>query len=200
MMGCRISFFIFGTLSLPIMLNTEWILNLWLTKVPEWTVIFCQLAVLRILLEQLTFGLTTSILAYGHIRGYNIYRSIANVLPLIIIPILFYYNYAPYWMYIIWMICWSCIGGGILLIFCNRLVNLSIKTYSKTVLLPCLINWIIIYYIGHQALLLNKHTIYIIAISLACVIVYILISWFSNFNNREREIVSQLLKNKIKKS
>lgn len=196
MIGCRVSFFIFGLLSLPIMLNVRVILTLWLIEVPQWTEVFCQLAILRILLEQLTFALNTSIMARGKIGKYNIYRSLFNLLPLIIIPILFIFDLAPYWMYIIWIICWSCIGGIITLLFCHTLIGLSIKYYMQTILLPCLLIWCLAYGVGIG--LLNPHHSlgYNIIVSLFCFIGYMTLSWFWIFTRNERQLITGILKRK----
>lgn len=139
LLGCRISFAIFGLFSFPIIFYMPQILQLWLNKVPEWAVVFCRLQLLRILLEQLTFSLGSAISAHGIIRNYNLTRSILNMLPIIILPILFRLHFPPYWLYIIWISCWSILGGIVTIRFSTKLVSIPFQTYLNEVLKPCML-------------------------------------------------------------
>lgn len=194
--GCRISFFIFGLLSLPIILNMQQILNIWLTEVPQWSVIFCELALVRILIEQITFGLNTSIMAQGQIRDFNIWKSISNVLPLLVCPILFINKLPPYSLYVVWIICWSCLGGLITIFFCWKQLNLNISTYIKTNIIPCIFVWITPFIIGIFILKLISTNTFIVnfSISVACIILYLVLAWVTLLNKDERLLILKLMK------
>lgn len=138
LLGCRISFTVFGLFSFPILFYMPQILQLWLDEVPEWAVVFCRLQLIRILLEQITLSLGSAISAHGIIRNHVLSRSILNIFPLIVLPVLFYYHFPPYWLYIVWISCWSILGGSISLYYSIKLVNLPLQTYLKDVLIPCI--------------------------------------------------------------
>lgn len=136
LIGCRMTYCIFAFFSLPLIAYMPIILRLWLVNVPDWAVIFCQLQLIRLLTEFATLGLTTSIMAQGNVKQYNLLKSVVNVLPLIIVPILFAIGWEPYWMYIVWIAAWSVLGG-LVNIFCSvKLNHLSIRRYLKNVFWP----------------------------------------------------------------
>lgn len=70
--GARLSFYMLLALSLPIFVNTHYILTLWLKIVPEHTVAFVQLILLFGLSESISNPLITAMLATGKIRNYQL--------------------------------------------------------------------------------------------------------------------------------
>lgn len=82
--GSRYSFFLLFILSLPILLETEIILNLWLKNVPEYTVIFTRLALINVQIDCISGPLMTAAQASGSIK---IYQSVVGGLLLLILPI-----------------------------------------------------------------------------------------------------------------
>ncbi|MCW0484122.1 oligosaccharide flippase family protein [Gaoshiqia sediminis] len=70
--GTKFSYFLLLFLGLPIILEAEFILDLWLVDVPEYAVIFTQLIIINSLLESFTFVLGASIQATGKIKWYQI--------------------------------------------------------------------------------------------------------------------------------
>lgn len=136
LLGCRMTFFIFTFFSLFVASEMAPILRIWLKEVPEWTVLFCQLQLVRVALELITRGVHMAIMAQGDIKMYCICRSITNILPLFLTIWAFANNMAPYWMYIIWIISWSIIGGGISLWFAHRNIGLQYRNFNDVVLCP----------------------------------------------------------------
>ncbi len=70
--GARFSFYLLLLLSLPIILNTEYILNLWLKEIPEHTIAFTQLALIAAIITSLSSPLITAQNATGNVRNYQI--------------------------------------------------------------------------------------------------------------------------------
>lgn len=70
--GAKFSYFLLLLLGLPLMFETEFILNLWLIDVPVYSVIFTRLIIINLLLESFTFVLGASIQATGKIKMYQI--------------------------------------------------------------------------------------------------------------------------------
>ncbi|MFW5886129.1 MAG: hypothetical protein ACOCUL_00090 [Bacteroidota bacterium] len=70
--GVKFSYFLLLILGLPIILEAEFILNLWLVEVPKFAVIFTRLVIINSLLESFTFVLGASIQATGKIKWYQI--------------------------------------------------------------------------------------------------------------------------------
>ena len=137
--GCRISFYIFGIFSLPMIFLAPEILKIWLKDVPMWAVAFTQLQLLRTLLEQITLSMTMAILAEGNIKQYAIVRSVWYMLPLMIVPVLFYCNWSPLWMYFVWIFCWCIAGGWITIRCCKTNLGFQPSEYLLQVFIPCFI-------------------------------------------------------------
>ena len=70
--GSRISYFLLMFLGLPIIIETDFILVVWLKLVPDYTVIFVRLMLIYTLVESLSFTMITLMLATGKIRNYQI--------------------------------------------------------------------------------------------------------------------------------
>lgn len=138
-LGCKYSFFLLAFFAVPFIIESPYILKIWLHKIPEWTIVFFRFEILRNLLNQLIIVLQKAIGAEGHIKNYSILRSISYFLPLPILIILFYNNVSPYWMYIIWISSWNIFGGCIVLYYSKKNCGLSIKYYIRSVIIPCVI-------------------------------------------------------------
>lgn len=70
--GARLSFYMLLLLSLPILLNTHYILVMWLNLVPEHAVLFVQLILVFAMCESISNPLITAMLATGKIRNYQL--------------------------------------------------------------------------------------------------------------------------------
>jgi len=70
--GTRFSFYLFLLLSMPIMLETKMILNLWLVNVPEYAVIFVRLTFINLLINTFYRFMVVAIAATGKIKNYQI--------------------------------------------------------------------------------------------------------------------------------
>lgn len=68
----RFSCYLLQILSIPILLNTEFILKLWLGTVPEITIIFVRLMLIFALSEAISAPLTTAQLATGKVKNYQL--------------------------------------------------------------------------------------------------------------------------------
>ncbi len=82
--GAKYSFFLLFTLSLPIMLETEQILRLWLKTVPEYTVIFTRLVIMNVLIDCISGPLMTAAQASGKIK---LYQSVVGGLLILNLPV-----------------------------------------------------------------------------------------------------------------
>ena len=70
--GSRLSFYMLLLLCLPILINTEYLLHLWLKTVPDHSVLFVQLTLVFSMIESISNPLITAQLATGKIRDYQL--------------------------------------------------------------------------------------------------------------------------------
>ena len=118
--GARLSFYMLFLLSLPILVNTHYILTLWLKIVPEHAVLFVQLILIFALSESISQPLITAMLATGKIRNYQIIVGGLQMMNLPVSYILLRIGYFPE-IVIVVAICISqcCLGARLILLRYN---------------------------------------------------------------------------------
>lgn len=82
---CKYSFLLQSIIIIPLFFFCPIVLDVWLEKVPQYSIIFCRMIVLTSLVDLLTFGLNTCIQAMGKIKYYSLSL---NSLKLMTIPIM----------------------------------------------------------------------------------------------------------------
>lgn len=70
--GTKYSFFLFGIICLPILMETNYILELWLVKVPDYAPVLVRMAIIYSACQILSQTLYTAMLATGRIKKYQI--------------------------------------------------------------------------------------------------------------------------------
>ena len=80
----KFSFFLLYAISLPLLLETPFILDIWLKAVPASTVLFTRLVIINALVDVLATPLATSMQAYGNIRNYQL---LCGGMMLLILPV-----------------------------------------------------------------------------------------------------------------
>lgn len=70
--GSKYCFFLFSIICVPVFLNVEYILSIWLVRVPDFVPTFVRLAFLFSLCQSLSQCLYSAMLATGHIKKYQI--------------------------------------------------------------------------------------------------------------------------------
>lgn len=131
----KFSYFLLFFISLPVLLNTEVLLDLWLTIVPEYSVVICQLSIVYLLIEAISGPLWMSVQATGNIRKYQI---VISLIILLNIPISFFLlksGLTPYSVFYL-NIAISLIALLVRLLFLHSLINLSIMQFLKNVVYP----------------------------------------------------------------
>ena len=132
--GAKYSFFIMLLPSLPILLETETILQVWLKQVPEMTVFFLRLTILISLNSVLSQTLIASMLANGHIKKYQIVVGGLNMLIFPLSYVAFKLGLPSYASYVIQFFIFF-IELIARLVLLKEMVSLSISKYLNQVLL-----------------------------------------------------------------
>lgn len=76
--GAKISYFLLLFLSLPVILETDFILGVWLKEVPEHTSILFQLCMIGVMIDRIGCTSTTACMATGKVKNYTIWVSIVG--------------------------------------------------------------------------------------------------------------------------
>lgn len=140
----KYSFVILIFFSTPFLIETNYILKLWLKNVPEWAIIFCRLQIIKNCLEQFFLPFGTAIGARGKIKKYVFANSINNILILPSIYFCFKLDLPPYSMYIVLIIFFSFFGFLINMYFGRLLLDFDIMQFLKRIVFPNLIFYLLI--------------------------------------------------------
>ena len=132
--GARFSFYILLFLSLPIMVTTPYLMQLWLEQVPNHAINFVRLILIFTMCESLSGPMATVMLATGRIRNYQI---VIGGLQLLNIPIsytLLKFGMPPEIIFIVAIFISLCCDIARLFML-RKYVNLSIGSYIRSVYL-----------------------------------------------------------------
>lgn len=132
--SAKFSYFMLLLLALPIILEANTILNIWLTTVPEYTVVFLRLILLTTLINAIANPMIISVKATGKIRQYEM---TVGIIMLMILPVSYIFlklGYPPYTVFIV-HICMECIAQAFRVWITKRLIGFSIKEFTGSVLL-----------------------------------------------------------------
>ena len=131
----RCSFYLLLFFSLPIILEADTLLRLWLVNVPQYTTVFFRLIVITSIIDALSNPIIKLVESTGNIKYYQI---IVGGILLMIVPvsyIILRLGGAPYSVFIVHVII-SVIAFVARLFMSRRVAGLSIYTFCKEVLLP----------------------------------------------------------------
>lgn len=144
-----------SVISVPLMVNAEIILGLWLKTVPEYTVLFTQLVLLNSIADSTSNPSICAALATKKIKFFYLFTGTLIILNLPISYMLLSSGYGPeYTMYVSIII--SCFAILVRAIILKKLISLPLNKYFILVLKLCFIIGLI-WYLTSMSLLLFKN-------------------------------------------
>ncbi|MCI0920635.1 oligosaccharide flippase family protein [Sphingobacterium rhinopitheci] len=195
----KISFMLMLLLAMPILLNTDYILTLWLKDVPDDTIVFVQLALIGVLIESLSGPLMTAAQATGRIKWYQITIGTLIFLNLPTSYVLLKIGLAAPMTFIVSIVI-SVLSLIFRLFFLKEILNFDVKKYCILVLFRIiLISTFACFFYFIHAEYITKNTNFIAFIIDSSLIigtlsiVYLLLG----FNNKEREFLVAFIKHKF---
>lgn len=96
----KFTFYLILIPALPLFLETEYILKMWLGNVPRYTAVLCQLMIVIGMVEGLSTGISAIILATGQIKSFIMVTSTISLISLPLAYVLFLYSYPPHYILI----------------------------------------------------------------------------------------------------
>lgn len=131
----KFTFFLLMFLSFPLILETNFILHLWLGKdIPEYTIIMTRLVLIISMVESYTYSIGCAINATGNVKTYQ--TTISGIM-LLIFPlsfILFQYGLPPYTALLVYLVT-SILALVTRLYFIHKQLLISPSEYIKRVFL-----------------------------------------------------------------
>ena len=131
----KLGYYLLFILATPILIYTEYILQIWLKQVPELSVIFTRLILIELLITSSYTPIAQVNQASGKIRNYQIAISFLFLLNFITTYIAFYLKYPVYSTFIISII-FSVIGLFIRIFILKKENDFPAREYLRKVILP----------------------------------------------------------------
>ena len=185
----KYSFYLLLILSLPVLIETEFILRIWLKNVPDYTVIFTRLVLLDILICSLSGSLQIMAQATGKVK---IYQLVISGILLLNLPFSFFllkFGYAPQVTFVVSII-FSFIALLARLIVLKTIASFPVNDFIKAVLLPVVIVLltasVIPYYLSTQLTVSSNRFILAFISSLLSTLSFI---WIFGINREEKTYI-----------
>lgn len=193
MTGSKISFFLLTFFLVPVLIEMPYIFKLWLKNVPNFTIIFCQLLLIRNLIEQLFIAIASSITAHGQIKNYVIISALLCYFPIVLSYILISYGYPSYFLYISFII-YALLAFLVNLYFAQHNFNFPVIRFLKNIILRCFLTFFFIYSISSSPLSFVEESLIrlLLVISLSSITFPVAV-WIIGFDTTERQRFKQLL-------
>lgn len=193
----KLSYFLYFGMSFPIMLNIDYILELWLHEIPQNTPLFLCLIIGYGIFDSFSQPLWCSVHATGNLRVHQILMSSIKILNIPISFILLKNNYPLYSVLIVYVIL-NFICSIVRIWWLSILIKLDTKKYYKEVILNLIkITFISIPVPIIISLLVTNECVSLISSCLMFGLIYTSSIYFLALNDSEIQIVNHLLK-KIK--
>lgn len=190
--GSKISFFLLALPFIPVMIEMPYIFNFWLKNVPEYTIIFCRLLLIKSLIEFLFNPVANTISAHGNIKKYEIISSLFCFLPLIIVYLLFKAGFPAYCLYVIYVV-YSITASGIGLYFAWKNVGFPVLLFLRKTFLRCFCSYLIIFTVSFIPIFLSDESFYrLLSVTVISVIALVLTAWFLGLTGDEKIQIERL--------
>ena len=196
--GTRFAFILMSALCVPLIIDAENILKLWLYNVPEYATNFVQYTLIYIMIIPFSNVLDTLLLASGKIKQSQIVLSILQLLNLPFACLILYLEMPPYMIYISYILI-SYVSLIIRLYFVVQYSCIYPRFYLETIMRPLVVYVAIL---ATLSILVSRAIPFggigrFIAIGVITEIVIVILSWFVVLNRNERKKLQLILGNKL---
>lgn len=195
-LACRFGFLLYAMFAIPFMFQTEYLLGLWLKTIPAWAVLFCQLQILRTLLEQLFSPLRTMLIAEGSVKQINVINLVLGILTFFVLLVLYIIGLPSYFHYVVSIVLMVLVEALLKIYCCKKYCHMSIIVFNRNVLYMSMIATIvcsIFCYVAASVLDARLHNL--IIVSILVIISFISIITFG-LTKEERRLILKYIQRK----
>lgn len=196
----RYCYYLLFLLSLPIMVETQFILTLWLGNVPAHTISFIRITLVVVMLEAFINPMFTANLASGKVRTYQITLSIISYAFMPITYFAIKLTKLPESVFLCYLAC-VVVGVIVRVFILRRQVKVSIGKYLRKVVCPIGVVTILSVIIPlFLHLMMNYGMWRFIIVGFVCLLSVLCMAFLFGVSNSEKLIFVQYVRNKIQKN
>ena len=192
MTASKASYLLLSLVIAPVLIYTDQILNIWLEKVPENTVLFCRVMLITSLADSITIGLGIINDAIGKIKNYSL---LINTIKLLTVPILLVLLLFKIKIEVaIWTFAFlELIAALIRIPYIHVTAGLNGVAFLKNVIIRVLIPTIIIY-TCYFILKSEESFVLIFFTSIIISLIYLISIYFISLNKLEKKYFLTMIK------
>ena len=129
----KISFFLIALVAVPLLVETPYILEIWLDTYPEYTVAFTRLVIITAMIDTLGHPLTTAVCSTGRIKWFHI---VCGTILLLNLPVSYLFLKLGFDMYVVFFvsIVMSSLAQMARVVFMKRMFDMDLKGYCSDVI------------------------------------------------------------------
>lgn len=197
MLSSKISYILLLMLTVPVLYELNFLLNIWLVKVPEHTLVFTKIIMIEGLIGVLGNAFISPLLATGDIKKYQIVVGTIMLLNVPLSWILLKIGLPVYVPFIV-SVGITTVAGAIRLYLCRSMLSFPVMEYLRKVLVPvALLTLVSFVSVGLVIAFMEDGWLRLISVSMLSVVIVSLSAYFICFDKEEQTKISELIVNKI---
>ena len=192
----KYSFFLILFPSLPILLETDYILKLWLNNVPPYTSILVQLFILTAMVRTMNAGIPALVQATGKIKYFQLVSSFSALIGL---PISYFFlkeGYPPYIVPLVYLLI-AIIDLLLVQILFKKILDFDILDFFKQLYLKIFLVCLVVLPLFAIQLIFESNFLRFVFLSVVSMLVILLAIYFVGMNKTEKDFVRNFIKNKF---
>lgn len=190
--ACKLSVLLYSLFAIPFVIDCPYILKLWLKNVPPYTLILCELTVVKVLLEQITLPLSTVINAVGKIKKVNLFTSLVQYGSIALLVLLYVWNFPPYAIVEVGILTATLISA-FKIAYCAKYCGMESKRYMVDVVLRTMAVLVLSFVCTYLVHSLMTVSFYRLCITTgASIILFFLFFYFIALNGEEKYAAKQV--------
>lgn len=192
--SAKLSALLFLLIGIPLIVNMDFILSIWLKNVPENTAMFCKFGLVCLLMESLSVPIDTLIMAVGKIKRYELVSSIIWLTSLLLAYISLKGGFSFRYV-LVFRIAAGLVYDLYEAIYLKKFIEFSVKYYLVNVLVKPLVIGTVCLGITFLAVWpVELDYVKLLWALVSSTIVLCVLAWYVVFDNNEKMLIRNMLK------
>lgn len=191
--GAKICSLLLMILSIPVLLETNYILKIWLSDFPQFTPWLIRLVLLESIIRSISFSMNSAIRASARIRTFEIINNLILFVSLIICYFILRCYHSVYFAFIIEVLV-AVISTAYTIRVCSKRINFKINEYLCSVIIRVLFSYVVVFLLSlipHY--LLCESATRLIFVCVINIISSFFIVYTYSLNKKEKDTLKNLI-------
>ena len=196
-LGSKFAYFMLLFIAIPVFLETDYILKIWLKTVPDYTVAFLRLSIIGGMVKMLGNTGYTACMATGNIKNYSIWITSVGILAFPLTWIAFSLGAPAEYAYYVFIVVYVAVEV-VRLILMKRMLDFPPIMYVKEVLFYILLVTPISFIIPLLCVnVMNAGFTRLVVVTMVSIISTAIIVYYLGLNNKERKFFVNSIKTRL---